>query len=301
MAFTPYLQANEYATYGIPEATSAQVAAASRQVNGYLGRPEGLIWSPDANGMPCCMANLNPTRGYTATLAPGTNVAVTIPNATFGFQTVGEVVILDRGNPSLIEACVVTAASGDTLTLASVQFTHTAASLDFGLTLLEETTVGPGAPVVRTSRWPLAQIQSGFSRYSSGKLPRQITDYGYGIEALLLSQNIGLSGPPAWTQMDITQWDTNYNTGAVTVLPYPLRSALIDVRMNYIAGWSPANLPGDVKQAVASMVRSGIDTPFSGNIKLLKAGDGTIERFGPGTIDADTKYLLQPYKLVRIG
>ena len=299
MTFTPYLAAPEYAAYGIPEASAAQVASATRQVNGYLGRPEGLVWSPDGNGMPCYMANLNPTRSFTATVSPGSNVIVTVPYATFGFQTVGEVVVLDRANAGLTEGCVVTAASGNTLTLASVQFTHAAATLDFGLTLLEEAAVGPGSPFVRTSRSPVAQILSGFSRYHFGKLPRQITDSAYGIEALLLTQ--GIAGPPAWTQMDTTLWDINYNTGAITVLPYPLRSALIDVRMNYIAGWSLANLPGDIKQAVANMVRSAIDTPFSANMKVLKAGDGTMERFGPSAIDADTKYLLQPYKLVRLG
>ena len=117
MAFTPYLDASEYAAYGIPEATAAQVASATRQVNGYCGRPEGLVWAPDGNGMPCYMANLNPTRSFGATVTPGSDIVVTIPNTTFGLQTVGEVVILDRANANLAEACVVTAASGNALTL----------------------------------------------------------------------------------------------------------------------------------------------------------------------------------------
>src|ERR1700735_1998667 len=100
---TAYLQPGEYAAYGIPGGTDAQVASASLIVNAYLKRPEGLLWSADANGMPAWMTGLNPTLSYTAPapITAGTNVVVTIPNATFGFQTVGEVVILDRTNPSL--------------------------------------------------------------------------------------------------------------------------------------------------------------------------------------------------------
>ena len=137
--------------------------------------------------------------------------------------------------------------------------------------------------------------------YAFGKLPRQLTDARYGFEALLIADVIGLSGPPAWTRLDTTQWDINYNTGAILVLPYFLQTGLLEVRLRYVAGWSLANLPADIKQAVTNIVRSAIDMPFSSNMKLLKAGDATMERFSPSTLDADTKALLQPYKLVRLG
>jgi hypothetical protein len=299
VTFTPYLQPGEYAAYGIPDANAAQVAAASRQVNAYLGRPEGLIWTPDANGSPCCMANLDPIRSFTVAVGAGSNVTVTVPHAAFGNHTVGKVVVLDRANAEQIEACVVTAASGDTLTLATVQFDHIPATMDFGLTVVEETKLRAASRVVYLAKAPIAQILCGFSRVGSGTLPRQITDAWPG--SLPLAPTNGTLVPLGWTAMDTTQWDTDSNTGEVTILPFPLPSTRLDVRVSYVAGWASDDLPGGIKQAVANMTRAAIDTPFSGNLKLVKAGDATLERFGPGTVDADTRSLLQPYTLVRIG
>ena len=298
MTFTPYLSSSEYAVYGVSDATADQVNKATRFVNTYLGRPEGLLWSPDANGQPAYMANLNPTLSYTGSaISPGTSVVLTAANANFGYQNVGDVVILDRGTPNITEACVVTAASGNTLTLANVQFSHSAPTIDFGLTLLEESPILPGKTVVRLARAPIAQILSGFTRYAFGRLPRQITDSSYYFqELLLLNQTI----PPAWTQVDLTQCDINSSTGVVLFYPYFLQNVRLDARFRYVAGWSQANLPGDIKQAVANIVRSAIDTPFSANMKVLKSGDATMERFGPSIMDGDTKALLQPYKIVRI-
>lgn len=304
MPFVPYVQPSEYSQYGISDATSAQVNAACMVINNYLARPEGLLWSPDANGMPAFMTNLSPARSFAlpAQVNPGSNVAIIIPNAQFGYPNIGEVVILDAATSNLAEACVVTATTGNTLTLSAVQFTHAAgATLDFGRTLLDELPVRPGSPVVRANRFPLAQILCGFSRYAFGKPPPQLTNARYGYEAFLLAETIGLSGPPAWTQLDTTQWDINYNTGAIMVLPYFLQTGLLEVRLRYVAGWALANLPADIKQAVANIVRSAIDMPFSSNMKLLKAGDSTMERFSPSVLDADTRALLQPYKLVRLG
>jgi hypothetical protein len=296
--FTPYLQPTEYADYGVPDATAAQVAAATRQVNAYIGRPEGLLWSPDANGMPCYMTNLDPVRSYTATVAAGSNVIVTVPNAVFGPQTVGEVVVIDRANTQLTEACVVTAASGNSLRLATVQFAHTAAKMEFGLTILEETHLRAGSPIIFTAKAPVAQILSGFSRPSFGKLPRQITDAVSASGGPLLAT---ATTSTAWTQMDTSQWDINYSTGAVTVLPYLQRTALIDVRLRYVAGWLQANLPSGIKQAVAGMVRTAIDFEFGGNIKTMKSGDATIERFGASSIDRDAQAMLQPYRVLMLA
>ena len=52
MALAAYLQPAEYPAYGISDAADSQVNAATRAVNAYIRRPEGLLWSPDGNGMP---------------------------------------------------------------------------------------------------------------------------------------------------------------------------------------------------------------------------------------------------------
>ena len=281
MGVVAYLQPAEYATYGIPDATAAQVGSASLIINSYLKRPEGLIWSPDANGMPAWMTSLNPTISYTApaAISPGANVqVVTIPNAQFGFQTVGEVVILDRANPSLAEACVVLSTTGSTLTLQSVQFSHAAdATVDFGMTIMDEKQLPYNRPITRTSRTPVARVISGFGRYGYGRRGQQAA----GIEFIptLLPIVQGFGGPPLWVPFDVSAIDINMNTGEMWVPAGLLLAYFSDVRLRYVAGWSYATLPTDIKQATASIVRGQIDTPFSANMKIIKAGDAMMQRF----------------------
>jgi hypothetical protein len=297
VAAVPYLQPSEYATYGIPDGTASQVANASRLVDTYLVRPEGLLWTADANGIPAYMTNKEPTLSFTIPAAtnPGTNVVINIPNAQFGPQNIGEVAILDRANSGLIEACTVIATSGNTLTLSSVQFSHApTATMDFGMTLFEELPVPSRRTTVRLSRTPVAQLLSGFGRYGYGRRSQQFA--GPDVNTNLLAYVGAFGGPPMWTQFPISETDMNRNTGEVWIPPGLLLAYFSDVRLHYVAGWSQANLPGNVKQAVANIVRSAIDNPISGNIKMLKAGDATIQRYSASALDDDTKALLQPYR-----
>lgn len=57
-------------------------------------------------------------------------------------------------------------------------------------------------------------------------------------------------------------------------------------------------VPPDIEQAVIELVSAMWDTDIGGNIKLMKAGDATIERFGPSVVSQDVLTLLQPYKSV---
>lgn len=292
MTFTPYLAPAEYADYGVPGATLAQVNQATRAVDAFLGRPEGLIWAPDANGVPASMANLTPVRSLTGnSISPGSNVSLVVSSGQFGYQDVGSVVILDRANPQAVEACVVTAASGNTLTLAAVQNTHAAPTVDFGLTILEELSTR-----VRLSRSPVVSILAGFGRYSYDREMRQLSRGGDDFEALLVT-NYGQNSVSGWNQLDLTQWDINYATGAIRMPRYAHETT----RVHYLAGWIQANLPGAIKQAVANIAASlgSADRPSS-DVKSVKAGDGAIEWFSPGSMDADTRSLLQPFRTVRL-
>lgn len=296
-SLTPYLRQVEYADYGITDATPPQVEAASRTINGHLSRPEGLIWNPDANGMPGWMADLTPINSYTAPsgISPGANVQVTIPNAQFGFQTVGEVVILDRATANLAEACVVLSATGNTLTLQSVQFSHASgATVDFGLTIMDEKPLPYNRPITRTSRTPVARVISGFGRYGYGRRGQQAA----GVEFIptLLPIVQGFGGPPLWVPFDVTAVDVNMNTGELWVPAGLLLAYFSDVRLRYVAGWSFQTLPPSVKQAAANIVRGMIDTPYSANNKMLKSGDAAMQRFNASMLDDDTKALLEPYK-----
>ena len=49
---------------------------------------------------------------------------------------------------------------------------------------------------------------------------------------------------------------------------------------------------------MANIINSAAE--MQGNIKLMKSGDATIERFAPGFIESDTAALLAPYRDFRI-
>jgi hypothetical protein len=297
MALAPYIQTGEMAAYGISDGSAAQINSATATINAYLKRPEGLIWSPDANGMPGWMASLNPTMNFTVAggIALGANIVVTIPNASFGFQTIGEVVILDRANSGIAEACVVGATSGNTITLQSVQFSHGAnATMEFGLTIMDEKALPAGRPIARTSRTPVARLIGGCGRYGYARRG----DQAAGIEFIptLLPIVQGFGGPPLWVPFNTSDIDINFNTGEMWIPSGLLLAYYTDVRLRYVAGWALSNLPSDVKQACANIVRGMIDNPLTGNIKIQKAGDAMLQRFGPESLDDDTKGLLEPYR-----
>lgn len=297
MAFVPYLAPDEYAAFGIGDASAAQVNSACRVVNTYLARPEGLIWSPDALGAPAYMTNRDPSRtlNIPAPISPGQNIVVEMPGQVFGQQHIGEVVILDRADSSKVEACVITAASGSAVTLDSVRFSHPAqAAMDFGLTISQELPVPSKRSTVRLSRTPVVRILSGFGRYAVGRRSQQFA--GLDINTNLLGITAAFGGPPAWAQFPADQTDVNTQTGEVWIPPGLLLAHFSDVRIRYVAGWPKESIPGDIKVAVAGIVRAAIDSPFGGNLKVMKAGDATLERFSASSIDNDTKALLEPYR-----
>jgi hypothetical protein len=297
VAFVPYLAPDEYDAFGLPDASAAQVESACRVVNTFLARPEGLIWAPDANGVPAYMSNMLPSRSLNlpVPVGPGQIISISFPGQVFGPQHIGEAVILDRDVQGKTEACVVTAASGSTLTLGSVQFAHAAqAKVDFGLTIYQESPVPPKRATVRLARPPVVRIISGFGRYAVGRRSQQFA--GLDINTNLLGMTVAFGGPPAWVQFSANDADVNTQTGEVWIPPGLLLAHFSDVRIRYVAGWPKESIPGDIKFAVAGIVRAAIDSPFGGNIKLMKAGDATIERFSASTIDKDTQALLQPYK-----
>src|SRR5882762_8719706 len=162
-----YLESSDYAAYGAPNATASQVTLASSIIDGYLQRPEGLIFVNDYTGTPCYMANKTPTITLTATqsILPGQNVNVTITGAIGAVQS-GYVAILDRNNPGATEACILNSVNGNVLQFINVQFPHdVGCTFDFQMTIYEERQMPTGRPLVTLSRWPLQIVLSGQGRY----------------------------------------------------------------------------------------------------------------------------------------
>ena len=288
MAFTPYIQPQDQAAFDVADATLPQLSLASRIFDTFIGKPEGLLWTADANGVPAYMTNIAPTLSYAGiTIPAGTNITVTLPG-TFGYSSIGDVVTLDKGNPTLAETCIIALASGNTITLGNVQFGHSAGTVDFGMAISEEV-----KGRVRLSRSPVANIISASGRYNYGREMREISG-GFDSFESLLATNYGNSDVSGWIPLDLTRWDVNNVTGAIRHPQYGHE----DVRVRYIAGYQAA--PDLVKQCVANITRTMIDADIPANVKSFKDGDAMITQFNSSLIDADTRAMAQSFKSMRI-
>ena len=286
-----YLDPSEYAAYGIPDATDAQVETASRSIDAALGRPEGLLWMPDADGEPCYMAGMTASRAYTlqSPVTPGSTTTLTFPKSHFTAAQAGMVAILDRAN--VPEAVIISSASGSTLTLEGVNHSHDAgATLEFGLVISEQAEVRCDETFF-VSRPPLARL---LSFYGQARYPYQAFPY-YGQL-------------PRWSAFPLDQTDYDAATGDILLLEGTVYPAFSTARVQYVSGWSLPNIPPGIKQAVAALVTNAAALGaegISGNIKLLKSGDATIERFagaggGSSLFDSTTMNLIAPYRIYRI-
>ena len=294
----PYISPSEYADYGIPNATAGQVDAASRVANNYMGRPEGVLWVPDANGYPAYMAWKNPTISLKlpAPISAGSNVVINLPGSNFGLPQIGEIAILDQANPAKIEACIISAAVPGQITLQTVQFSHGAqATMNFGLTICDELPLAQGRTTLLLTRTPLAAILSGYGRYGYSRRGSEYS--GLDVASNLLAYVAAFGGPPQWTQFPLTDIDVNPITGQMWCPPGLLLAYFSDVRVHYCAGWQTNNVPLDIKQAVANLVNAAtMSGGMSPSIKTQKAGNATLTRFGNTLVDADTQVLLNPYR-----
>ena len=293
-----YIEPGDYAAYGLTGIDPAQVEAAGRVVNAYVRRPEGLVWLPDFTGAPAYMAGADPsyTLNTPAGLSAGTNITLDCPNA--GQQYLGEAVVIDRATPAKTEVCVVTAVSGNTLTLAQVKLAHPAGcSVEFGLTLTHEADLPEKRSAARLGNTPVARLLSGLGKYS----PARRSAANTGGNPNILGALSAFGGPTPWVPFDITQADLSPATGEVWVPPGLLLAYFTRVRIRYVAGYPKGGVPGAVLQAVANVALSSIDSPFGGNLKVHKQGDATLERFAASALDADTMQLLNAYRGVLLG
>jgi hypothetical protein len=294
-----YLQSQDYSAYGVPNTTTAdQVTYASNIINGYLQRPEGLLWAPDGNGNPCYMLGLSPAYSLTVTsgaVTPGNNIQVTVTGPIARVQT-GAPLILDRANANLTEAVIVTNVTGNILTLQTVQFTHDVnALLEFDLVIVEETNLSDNRMEIVLSRRPIAGIIAGQGQFG---YPRQGSSYkfDYSVYSLLpiLTQ---FGGPPIWQSFTVTPDSYDANTGRIWTNPSVYLAYYTQVRMYYVSGFQYANLPSQIKQACANIINIQNDTPIYGNFKSVKQGDTAISYWGNTIIDGDTIQLLDPFRV----
>ncbi len=296
-----YLQPQDYAAYGVPNATTAQVAQASELIDAYLLRPEGLIYAPDGQGNPAYMVKPSPSITLTTTqvLNPGANVSVIVTGGTnaiaLGSTQSGFVCTIDRLNPSKTESCIVISVVGQTVTLANVLFEHDVGSaLEFGLCVFESKQMPNGRPQCQLSRFPVNYILAGQGRYGYS---RRGNSGAYALnEFNLLAQYTMFGGPPTWEIFNQTLVGVDPDTGNVWAPAGILLAYYTEIRFSYIAGFTYANLPSQIKMACANLINSFVSMPINGAVKGLRAGDTAIQYFAATNLSQDTTALLYPYQ-----
>jgi len=299
-----YLQGSDLAAFGVANATGAQITAASALIDAHLARREGLLYGVDGNGAPAYMLGLNPslTLALTTAIAPGSAVqaAVTGPAAML---RPGSVLIADQATPSITEALVVQSVNGQIVTFANVQFAHAAgAQLLDGLVITEQRIMPQNRPITQVSRTPIVAALSGVGRY--GYQRRGDDGFGNMDTYNLLAVMSKFGGPPAWEPFTLQANSIDPQTGQLWIPAGVMLAYYTEVRVSYIAGWTYASLPYEIKQACANIINNQTALQgIPGTVQKAQTGAGSLTRFAvtggvqsSAAIDADTAALLAPYK-----
>lgn len=308
MPASAYLQTGDLASYGVTSATTAQIAQASTLIDAYLRRPSGLLYTPDANGNPCYMAALDPELTLTATagFGPGNGISVSVTGPLAAVQ-VGDCVVLDRANPSVMETVQVTSIdyTNGKVTLGTtaanqpqgVQFAHlSGCKMETGLIITERKYLPKNRSQVTLSYPPIMRIVGGTGRYGYGRRG-DAAAYNTDNFNLLASLN-KFGGPPAWEI-----WPANTAagiepyTGQLWVPAGIMLAYYSEVRVRYVAGFLYSNLPSEIKLACAQTVTAQLQNPQIGNVKNMKAGDTALEQFSASVLSEDVKAMLQPFRV----
>lgn len=300
-----YLYGSDLINYGVPNATSQQIQAASTLIDTYLHRPEGLQWNPDYAGNPCYMAALAPTMSFTlgSNISAGTNVSVNISATSFlsTFGGVGDVVILDRATPTITEACVINSISNTSITLASVANAHsTGAPIEYGMLIAEQKMLPFKRSVTRLSRTPIARLVSGLGSYRYGR--RSAQQAGLYADQSILATMQTFGGPPEWLPWNPTAADWNPQTAEVWIPSGIFLAYYSDVRVWYLAGFPSSGIPAPIKMACAAIINAQLATSdMQGGIKVAKAGQMSLQRFDATVLDDDLRAMLSPYRALRLA
>lgn len=305
-----YLQGADASDYGVPNATSAQILQASALIDGYLRRPEGLVYGVDGNDNPAFMSALSPafTLKLNTAITPGQSVNISVTGPVSSLQP-GSVLLIDQANASVTELLTVNSVNGETmgfgvnnngpniLNVAMVQFAHSAGAVLGGQQIIvEERSLPSDRSLCTLSRPPISNLIAAFGRYGYGRR-------GNGTalamqEFNLLAMLTAFGGPPLWEPIPVNITNLEPQTGTLWVPAGILIAYYTRVRVHYVSGWTYSALPYEIKAACANIVNAATNSAaFAGNLRNIKAGDTAMGRFTASMIDEDTRRLLMPYKL----
>lgn len=299
-----YIQDDDKAAYGVPDATAQQILKASILIDAYLNRPEGVIYVPTAAGIPGYMESKKPnaTLKVPAGISPGQNVVVTVTGPA-GLIEVGMPLVCDRTAVNdKLEVPVVTVVNGQQLTLNAIAIAHGAdVTLEAGMVITETNYLPKDRPLMQLAKTPVARAHSAQGRYGFGRRGDRYSANMSDFNLLATVQNFG--GPPAWESFAISSSNVDAQTGQVWVPSGVLMAYYSEVRVHYVAGWEYANMPDPIKMACAQMVET-IDMYkdlMGGNISMAAAGDHKIQRFAASVIDKDIQASLNAYRSNQFG
>lgn len=302
-----YISSDDYTDYGLSSATTAnQVATASNLINAYLGRPEGLIWTADANGQPCYMQDAVAAMTYTASaaIAAGDDVVVTLPYSA-PQALIGQPVVIDKDSDTLREVVSVTQASGKTITLDSVAFDHASGvDLSTGLIIRERKSFGYARAMAFLKRRPIVRVVSVSVRTDPrDRRGARLTDANrryrtpYAIDGYgAISEVLGVEEPNYLNFISDSGYRYDPETGEMALYA---SSRSIETRVSYIAGWTEDTLPEVIPQATALMVsslQSAADLP--GNATSYTAGGTQVVRTVTRSLTSDIIYELNAYRVI---
>lgn len=294
-----YLQAGDPAAYGVPTATAQQILKASVLIDAYLNRPEGVLYAATPAGLPAFMLAKQPVTTLTApgAISPGLNVIVTVTGPV-SMIAVGTPLVLERSTDNAnMETAVVTAINGAAITLDAVALAHPVGiKLETGLLITETCNLPKGRPLTRLARTPIVRVLSAQGRYSFGRRGDRYGSIMNDFNLLAAVSNFG--GPPAWEPFSLASSGIDPETGTIWVPSGVLLEYYTEVRVNYVAGWTYANMPDAIKLACAQMISAMTAYPDfqAGNVSSLSAGDHKIQRFAGTVLDADMKRSLDSYR-----
>lgn len=293
-----YLSGGDKRAYGVANASDADIQSASLMIDAHCRRPEGLIWKPDGSGAPCYMAGatvLFATKLQGA-IAPGQNVVAPFVQKCTP-DMIGRVVVLDRGQDSVVEACEISAVLNGVPTLRNVLFAHAPqATVEFGLTIDEELHVPRGRAIVQVSRPQPQRLLAMQGRYAYGRRSDQIGGYNWLNEDInVLASVMTMGGPPPWVEINTDAAGFSPITGEVWIPSGMLMSAFSEVRVWYVSGFPLDQIPAGVKEATAQLVKSMQGMPLPADIRSAAVGDAKLERFADDQMSEVTRGLLRPY------
>jgi hypothetical protein len=291
---------SELADFGLPATlTLAQVKQASALIDGFLSRPEGLVWSPDAAGTPAYMAALPTALSLAGAgpISPGANVVVPYVGPSLDNNNVGETLLLDRVNGAAVESCIIQAVntSPNSVVLTKVLFAHAdACTMEFGLSIMEQKEMPKDRSTTLLSKFPIWSLQSGVGRYGYARRSAQVIGAYQDFNLLAIVSNFG--GPPLWIPWATANASINRKMGELWVPAGILLAYYTEVKVWYIAGYSVKNLPFAIKQACANILNVIKETGLGANIRRRDQVGGTAtSKFENNLIDVNTREMLRPF------